>query len=440
MQIIPHGAGLAPDVTIHDGLVYLALPLTNSLHLNVYTTDGALVRTRAIEHGSYPRFGSGWMAFKQSTGGGANHPAALNVSTGEVVSYQEGRIDGDPGVIISGNNIVWQTLVGSGDNRKYAVTACPLAGGQTRSLGFVGAPDGLEAIVAGRVWCRKDIRDIAPHVGGYVQRAGPFRIGQFGFGLGVRRDGWSVTRHLLGWTLTKDPRIATDGTMYAITCWGTDVPLVLATDGDLKALPLVPIDTPPPDPPIVLPPEEPVPMTGITDAQFATLERIRAKYPVHVDERDIGAILNEVAWIHRSEGVGMQAKPGGTAAVQPRTGTRIWNGMRFTVNGQHTGQDVLEGATVGRAGPVRGTIGPADPASFVAPVQPEGAPVEQPPAPPAPPDLSWVRNAIDELKREDKELKDAIAELRARPVDTLPTQTEVGGRFLPHSHAIKAPK
>lgn len=118
-------------------------------------------------------------------------------------------------------------------------------------------------------------------------------------------------------------------------------------------------------------------MSGITDAQFATLVSVRNKYGETLDEKQIGALLNEVAWIHRSEGVGMQSKNGGTIAVQPKTGLTIWRGMRFVGN---IGQDVLGSASVGKCIPTRGNVGPADPNTFVAPVEPEGAVIPPPPS------------------------------------------------------------
>jgi len=119
-------------------------------------------------------------------------------------------------------------------------------------------------------------------------------------------------------------------------------------------------------------------MPGITDAQFDTLVRVRNKYGDTLDEKQIGALLNEVAWIHRAEGVGMQSKNSGTIAIQPTTGLTIWRGMRFAGD---IGQDVLGGASIGKCIPTRGTVGPADPKTFVAPVEPEGA-VEPPSEPP----------------------------------------------------------
>lgn len=148
------------------------------------------------------------------------------------------------------------------------------------------------------------------------------------------------------------------------------------------------------------------PMQGITDAQFATLERVRAKYPPHVTPDQIGAILNEVAWIHQDEGVGLERKASGTVAVQPWTGQTVWQGLRFNrgTTQQETGQDVLEAATAGVAKPYRGQVGPADPSKFIAPVNPEtgdnDGDVDPPPPPPPPVDLTPIVDIVAELSSE----------------------------------------
>ena len=133
---------------------------------------------------------------------------------------------------------------------------------------------------------------------------------------------------------------------------------------------------------------------GITDAQFATLKLERAKYAAAIlTPEEIGTILNATAWKYRNDPgarLGLQAKPSGTASIQPKTGTRVWNGLRIVAaDGSHWGEDVCGGCSVGQFTPVRGTPGKADPASFVAPVEtgvtppspPIDPPVVDPPAP-----------------------------------------------------------
>lgn len=129
-------------------------------------------------------------------------------------------------------------------------------------------------------------------------------------------------------------------------------------------------EQPPPPPPY----DDATP--GLTDAQFATLEAVRAEYPEFHEEfpdgdprrnaltgAQMGAMLNKVCWIHRNDSnkPGMQEKPGNaTRTIQPHTGIEIWNGLRFLVRGHHYGQDVLAGASIGRATPYRATPGDAD--------------------------------------------------------------------------------
>jgi hypothetical protein len=164
-----------------------------------------------------------------------------------------------------------------------------------------------------------------------------------------------------------------------------------------------PAPEPAPKPvPVPQPKPEPVPMQGLTDAQFATLQRVRAKYGATVTPAEIGAILNETAWVHRAEGLGLQAKNGGTVAFQPRTNRMVWNGIRIG----SIGQDVLGGASIGLATPTRGEVGPADPASFVAPVEPLGTvpapppvpvPVPVPPTPNLPTLDQWINGEYPQL-------------------------------------------
>lgn len=179
--------------------------------------------------------------------------------------------------------------------------------------------------------------------------------------------------------------VAIHGTLHSI--WATIESELLGqirgpvTPQDEARFSLRDLSAPVPPPIVVPPPPEPKPMSGITDAQFATLVSVRAKYGETLDEKQIGALLNEVAWIHRSEGVGMQSKNAGTIAVQPKTGLTIWRGMRFA---GHIGQDVLGQASIGKCIPTRGTAGPADPNTFVAPVEPEGGAVIVPTPVPVP--------------------------------------------------------
>lgn len=130
-----------------------------------------------------------------------------------------------------------------------------------------------------------------------------------------------------------------------------------------------------------------------------TLAAVRATYPTDrgLTREERAALLNAVAWAHRDEGVGLEKKPGGDNVPQPRTGILIAQDiLRFPGN---IGRDVLKDAE-GAAEPAWGDPGPADPATFVAPVEPIGAsqpPVDPPPVdpPPVPPNIEARLTALE---------------------------------------------
>lgn len=198
--------------------------------------------------------------------------------------------------------------------------------------------------------------------------------------------------------------------------------------------------------PVPPPPEPPKPMDGITENQFAALQTLRAKYPSTLTPEQGGALINEFAWMFRGE-LGMQRKDAGTAAVQPRTGIHIWNGIRIVRNGQHLGQDVFGGASVGKYEPTRGDVGPADPATFVVAVEPEDAP---PPPPNPDTNLSEVLSKLTALTArvsalEAKDLSGQLAEIvtRVTALEQKPSPTLPKGRVkgktattLYHNHSI----
>ena len=113
-----------------------------------------------------------------------------------------------------------------------------------------------------------------------------------------------------------------------------------------------------------------------------TLRTVRAKYGVNLSPAQLGALLNEVAWIHKAEGVGLERKDSGDVAIQPHTGIRIGHDiLRFPGN---LGRDVLQDAE-GACNVTWGDAGPADPLRFVVPVQPDviDPPDDPPDDPPA---------------------------------------------------------
>lgn len=125
-----------------------------------------------------------------------------------------------------------------------------------------------------------------------------------------------------------------------------------------------------------------------------TLRNVRDKYSQTrpLTRNELGALLNEVAWIHRDEGVGLEAKSGGWTAIQPRTSIEIGSDiLRFK---DDIGRDVLKDSE-GLATVQWGDPGPADPARFVIPVDPVGVtpPVDPPVDPPEDPPTGEVTNA-----------------------------------------------
>jgi len=116
-----------------------------------------------------------------------------------------------------------------------------------------------------------------------------------------------------------------------------------------------------------------------------------------VTPADVAAILNAVAWRHRSEGWGLLEKTFG--ANCPTATTRIaCDILVHRPTGLHF--DVLRDAE-GSASPVWQNKGPIDVSRFLAPVDPgqSGGPVT-PPEPPQPPvDLSPLLTRLDALER-----------------------------------------
>jgi hypothetical protein len=201
-------------------------------------------------------------------------------------------------------------------------------------------------------------------------------------------------------------RATFDGHRAAIAIWKPAEGAVIhwLTLAELRALPVVNLPkpgTPAPNPGTPPAPTPEPKMEGITDAQFETLKRVRAKFPTDrkLTPHEIGAVLNEFAWRHRDE-IGLQRKDGGTRAYQPRTDIGIWNGVWIKRHGDW-GQDVLRAAAEGIAEPARGQIyvGQPDKFEFVPPVQPLDAEPEPEPPPPPPtgPVAHWTELARAEI-------------------------------------------
>jgi hypothetical protein len=169
------------------------------------------------------------------------------------------------------------------------------------------------------------------------------------------------------------------GNLYAIGLVREDVraaQFYWLTRTQIEALPTQ-TAVQPPDPP--QPEPHPEPSMKLPDNVYATLVSLRPKYPTPLGDQG-AALLNEVAWAHRAEGYGLESKDGGNTCPQPQTGKRCGCDILRT---QTLGWDVLADAE-GEGRPVQADSGVADPARFVAPVNPGTAPEPEPKPQPQP--------------------------------------------------------
>lgn len=142
---------------------------------------------------------------------------------------------------------------------------------------------------------------------------------------------------------------------------------------------------------------------------LAAVTAERSRYGA-VTPTDVAAILNAVAWRHRSDGWGLLEKTFG--ANCPTATTRIaCDILVHRPSGQHF--DVLRDAE-GSASPVWQNKGPIDLSRFLAPVDPggsSGGPVI-PPEPQAPPvDLGPLLTRLDALERAVQVLSSTVPPL-----------------------------
>lgn len=281
MSLLPIalGDGQAPDVTIVDGLVYAAVPLSGVLHLDVFNAVGARVLTKPVAGGfesSYPRFHREWLIYKAYP---TWAPVVMNLRTGDSHTFEGYTVDGGCFVDADRQLAVWETAQPGGLLRIFVGS---LLTWEVMQTALLGAPDGIERFNPdGSILCRKDIATIDPAVGGFPSQSGDLTVGQYGYGIGVRLGGDPV-RWLLGGSVTKDPRCAAAGGMNAIVCWGAGVRLVIATDDELRMLPWTiagPDPVTPPDP-VKPPPAPEVPVYQRRSPDYTSFVRdTAALYP-----------------------------------------------------------------------------------------------------------------------------------------------------------------
>ena len=144
-----------------------------------------------------------------------------------------------------------------------------------------------------------------------------------------------------------------------------------------------------------------------------TLQLARAAYPTPMSKKQLGELLNHVAWQHRGEGWGLLLKPAGNNVPQPGTGIRIASDILFN---RQSGivYDVLMDAE-GLARPVWNELGPDALDRWVAPILP-GTPGPEPPTPepPAPPPEPPPPDRLAQVEAAVAALSDRLVLLEAR--------------------------
>jgi hypothetical protein len=224
---------------------------------------------------------------------------------------------------------------------------------------------------AGRLWTGDETyADPSRRIGEYTTH-GDITIGQSGYSCQALYQG---KRYVLAEGSARNVIFNRDGNACAVAIhlegWGTR--LLWFDVSELAQFPLEsqPEPEPKPDPEPEPEPEKPM---QLPDDVFATLQAVRPKYPTPLGQNG-AALLNEVAWIHRAQGWGLEAKSGGNVCSQPTTGTTCGCDILRTID---KGWDVL-GDTEGAGVPLQSESGPADPARFVAPVPPSDTPEPEP--------------------------------------------------------------
>jgi hypothetical protein len=260
MIAVTRQPGLAPAVTIVDGLVYLAYGIDpGALILEVFTPTGALVKSTSLPGGffdSFPVFGGRWLAYKRT---GDWRAVALNVVDGQTLTFTEA--DGNWPIAV--NDALG--LVAFQQGRGYAVFLGSLVDGSATPAAAMGAPDGLSALTDDmRLVLRKDVRLSVPGML-YPVRARDLVVGERPEGgVAVQVDG-DVLRVALVGQDTPTPSCACDGALYALVTGGPQgVRLLLGSPTDVLALPtaaslVVPAPAPAPPPPAPQPAPRPVP-------------------------------------------------------------------------------------------------------------------------------------------------------------------------------------
>lgn len=245
MITVDLGPGLAPDVWVTAGSVYVAYGQQTPSALVVVQLDNAghILTSHTLPDGffnSFPRFGGPWMAYK--TGAPNYGPALVNVQTGQTVSW--------PGVAAGNYPIVVNEALQltAFQNGQYPIFMGDLAGSSFDS-GLQGAPDGLDTLISSTdVTLRKDTRQSVPGMY-YPVTSQDLTVGEWftaPYGIGVQLTG-DVLRVAFNGQDCPTPRCSTDGTTYALVTGGpSGVRVWIGSRAELQALPTAASLIPPP--------------------------------------------------------------------------------------------------------------------------------------------------------------------------------------------------
>jgi len=191
------GPGVAPDVTIVGGFVYVAIGRQHpmALELITLTREGQEMARRIMSGGfdqSFPRFSGPWLVYRQDEAHGFV-ATAYHVQTGQTWTY--GPAGGTFGLTVNAalGLIAYEWRE---PGAPWRIKFGNLLTGQSWHSAILGAPDGLDQIIdSWQVTLRKDTRGSVPGIW-YPVTAGALTVGELRDvegrpkgGIGVQIDG-----------------------------------------------------------------------------------------------------------------------------------------------------------------------------------------------------------------------------------------------------------
>jgi hypothetical protein len=321
-------AGVFPDVTSGNGYTWLIAREGNpgapgAIVIWLWEAD-QLAQLREVTRipigggtPSFPRiyldpWGVLWFAYSD----GASTGYLTNASSGAVSALTPCE-NNDP-ICFGSGCVAWQGAQAAG----WPITRRDLRTGETAAAGR-GAGTGLSRILEdGTVRLVDDDRTIVPGGTRPCWAADLVVVESHGDhgALGRLDDG----RERLLWPDVQiiTPRCSYEPhwAVYAVAGWSSNdgqirAAVLRAEDFNIVTPPIEPPITPPiepPKPPIVEPPTMRLP-----DDVFNTLKQQRARFGPTPNDAELGIILNDTAWVHRSVGWGVNTKNSGTNCPQP---------------------------------------------------------------------------------------------------------------------------